>query len=265
MSIIAIDIGTTTTKIIEYKDDTIINKEICLTKNPEKTLDEFIKSIKAQNIEQIVVTGIGAQKIKHNNYNIPIKIVDEFKAIATGGLYLSQKKQALIVSIGTGTAFIRASKTRYEHLGGTGIGAGTLTNLCNKLAGTNSFKDIIELSEKGTLDKIDIRIGDVTDKSISTLPLDLTLSNFGKFESNAKNADIVLGIINMIFETIGVMSAFALKNDKIKEVIVVGTITTIPCIKTILKKIEKLHKIKFIVPNNAEYACTIGAIKEGKV
>lgn len=120
MSIISIDIGTTTIKIIEYKDNQIINKEIASNKNEEKILEEFIEKykIKKENIEYIVVTGIGAEKIKTFK-NIPIKIVEEFKAIAAGGLYLSKKEEALIISIGTGTALIRATKNGIRHLGGT--------------------------------------------------------------------------------------------------------------------------------------------------
>ena len=264
MSIISIDIGTTTTKIIEYKDDQIINKEIASNKNEERILEEFIDKykIKKENIEYIVLTGIGADKININKYNIPVKVVEEFKAIAAGGLYLSKEEEALIVSIGTGTALIRATKNEIKHLGGTGVGAGTLTNLCKSYAETNNFEEIIELSKKGDLGKIDLRIGDATDKEITTLPLDLTLANFGKLEEDAKKEDIVLGIVNMVFEIIGMMAAFSLKNDRIKKVVLIGNIVKIPRVNKILKKIEKLHKISFIIPENPEYAVALGAIKE---
>lgn len=263
MSIIGIDIGSSTTKIIEYAEDKIINKDIILNKDVEEILEEFLNknNIKAEKIERIIVTGIGANKLENNKYNIPIDIVEEFKAIAAGGLYLADKKEAVIVSIGTGTAFIKVNQNEIKHLGGTGVGAGTLTNLCNKLCETNSFEDIIELSKKGDLSKIDLRIGDKTTEEIDTLPHDLTLANFGKFSKDATNADIALGILNMVFEVIGMMAAFAVKNDKIKEVILIGNITVIPSLKRILKKIEEIQDIKFIVPENAEFGVVIGAIK----
>ncbi len=266
MLIIAIDIGTTTTKIIEYKNR-IINKEIVQNKNPEKALKDFINKykIKKENIESIVLTGIGADKIKLTDLNVPIKIVEEFKAIAAGGLSLCKKEEALVVSIGTGTALIRASKRKIEHLGGTGVGAGTLTNLCNRFAKTNSFDEIVELSQKGNLNKIDLRIKDATNKKIKTLPPDLTLSNFGKLSKDAKKEDIVAGIVNMVFETIGMMAAFSLKNDKIKEVVLIGNIVTIPRVNKILKRIGELQNISFITPKNAEFGVAIGAIKQIKL
>ncbi len=121
LSIIGIDIGSSTTKIIEYKNDKIINKDIFINENVEQIIDKFItkNNVKMENVESIVVTGIGADKLKNNKYNIPIKKVEEFKAIGVGGLYLTNKNEALIVSIGTGTAFVRANKNKIEHIGGT--------------------------------------------------------------------------------------------------------------------------------------------------
>lgn len=261
MSIIGIDIGSSTTKIIEYKNGIIINKQISTNTNSEEVLDNFIENNNIKNIEEIVLTGIGLDKIEVNKYGVPVKKVDEFKAIGVGGLNLSNRKEAIIVSIGTGTAFIRADGKDIKHLGGTGVGAGTLSNLCDRFVNTKSFEEILELSQKGDLSKIDLRISDRTDEEIETLPPDLTLANFGNLKEDASNADITLGILNMIFEVIGVMAAFISKNDTIKEIVLIGNIVTVPAVKDILRKIEKLHNIKFIIPENAQYGVAIGAIQ----
>lgn len=121
MSIISIDIGTSTTKIIEYDNNKIKHKSIMQNKSTEKVLKEFIvkNGIKQEKIEQIVLTGIGAEKEKLKNYKVPIEVVDEFKAIANAGKFLSGKDKILVASIGTGTALIRVNKNRITHLGGT--------------------------------------------------------------------------------------------------------------------------------------------------
>lgn len=261
MSIIGIDIGSSTIKIIEYKDEQILNKEISESKEHKKTVDNFINKNNIKKIDKIVLTGINAKKINLSNYNVPIHIVEEFIAIGTGGLYLSNKDKAIITSIGTGTALIRAEGKTFNHLGGTGVGAGTLTNLCKKFAEIKSFDEVIELSKQGNLNNIDLRIADLTDEDIKTLPPELTLANFGKLNEDASKADIVLGILNMIFEVIGMMAAFASINDEIKDIILIGNIVKIPVVKEILKKIEKTHKVSFIIPENPQYAVAIGAIK----
>ena len=121
MSIISIDIGTSTTKIIEYDNNKIKHKDIIQNNNIQKVLKEFIDKnfIKLNKIEHIVLTGIGAEKEKLKNYKVPIKVVDEFKAIANAGKFLSGKDKILVASIGTGTALIRVNKNRITHLGGT--------------------------------------------------------------------------------------------------------------------------------------------------
>ncbi len=261
MSIIGIDIGSSTIKIIEYKDEQICNKQILESKEYEKTIENFINENNIKIIDKIVLTGINAKKVDISKYNVPVQIVEEFVAIGTGGLYLSNKKKAIIASIGTGTAFIRAEGKTFKHLGGTGIGAGTLTNLSNKFTGTKSLKEIIDLSKNGDLNNIDLRIADLTEENIKTLPPELTLANFGKLSNTASKEDIVLGILNMIFEVIGMMAAFASINDKIKDIVLIGNIVKIPQIKDILLKIEKTHNVSFIIPEEPQFAVAIGAIK----
>ena len=262
MSIIGIDLGTTTTKIIEYDNNEIINKSIFEGKNYEDYLNSFIAKNNIIEIDKIVLTGISAKKIDLSKYNVPIRIVEEFIAIGTGGLYSSKKEKAIIASVGTGTALIRAEKEKeFRHLGGTGVGAGTLTSLCHKFAGVKSFDEIIELSKEGDLSNIDLRIADLTDEEIITLPAELTLSNFGKMNENCSKADYITGIVNMVFEVIGMMTAFASLNDSIKDIVLIGNIVAIPVVKDILRKIEKTHNVRFFIPENPQFAVALGAIK----
>lgn len=260
MNIIGIDIGSSTIKIIEYKDKKICAKGIFESKDYEKVIDNFINENNIKDIDKIVLTGINAKKLDISKYNVSVEFVEEFIAIGTGGLALSKKEKAIIASVGTGTALIRAEGKNFKHLGGTGVGAGTLTNLCNKFAGIKSFEEIIELSKQGNLDNIDLRIKDLTDDNIQTLPPELTLANFGKLDKNASKADIVIGLVNMVFEVIGMMTAFASINDEIKDVVLIGNIASIPVVKDVLNKIEKTHNVKFTIPENPQYAVVIGAI-----
>lgn len=119
--IIGIDIGSSTIKMISYENNQILDKEITTNLNIDKVLKDFIQNndIKIEKIKKIIATGIGANNLNYNKYNIPIEKVEEFKAIATGGLYLSKKEEAIIVSIGTGTALIKSNGKEVKHLGGT--------------------------------------------------------------------------------------------------------------------------------------------------
>lgn len=171
----------------------------------------------------------------------------------------------IIASAGTGTAFIKNENGNITHMGGTGIGGGTLINLCKKIIPDITFEKINKSIQKGSLEKIDLKIKDVTTNNIETLPKDTTAVNFGKLDNKATNDDVIIGIVNMIFETIGVMSALIAKGEKIKKIIVIGQIAKMPYAKEVLTKIEKLHNVEFIIPENAEYMTALGAIASAKI
>ena len=260
MSILGVDIGSSTTKIIEYENEEIKNRIILREGFSKEKLDKFILENNI-NVEKIVFTGIGASKINTENFSVPVSFVDEFTAIAKGGSYLAGKEEALVASVGTGTAFIEVNETKVKHLGGTGVGAGTLFNICKRMLNIDSFDKIESLAKIGNVEKIDLRIKDITSDEIPTLPLDLTLSNFGKFEEDSKDEDIVIGLINMIFEVIGMMTVFITSNMNVNDVILIGNITVLPGVKYVLDRIEKVQNVKFIVPENSEFAVVLGAIK----
>lgn len=121
MHIICADLGSTTTKIIEVDENSkILNKNIYQKAEPEKLLKKFIESnnIKPEKIETIIITGVGT--IKEQEFlKIPVLYIDEFKAIGLGGLAVSNKENAIVASIGTGTAFIKANNSEIKHLGGS--------------------------------------------------------------------------------------------------------------------------------------------------
>ena len=112
------------------------------------------------------------------------------------------------------------------------------------------------------MSNVDLTIQDVTTKEIKNLPKDITSSNFGKLNASSTNDDIVTGLINMVFEVIGMLAAFANRNEKNKDAVVIGTITTIPIVKEVFNRIEKIQNIKFIIPQDAEFATAIGAIRK---
>lgn len=263
MSNIGIDIGTTNIKIIETNENLKIkNKAIFARIDPNIALENFVNTnnINMNNVEKIAITGIGTDKFTKEKYKASIIEIPEFIAIGNCGKIVLKNEDFVVASTGTGTAFIKNKDGVITHMGGTGIGGGTLINLCKSVLPNTTFKEINEAIQKGNLANVDLKIKDVTTNNIATLPKDTTAVNFGKLDDNATKEDVVLGIVNMIFETIGVMSALIAKGDDIKKIIVTGQIAKIPYAKEVLNKIEILHNVEFIIPENAEYMTALGAI-----
>lgn len=264
--IIGIDVGGSTTKIVGYYEDgKLVGRLMVEAADPLTSaygaLGKFVNENKLSlsQVKQIVLTGVGASLFKDDIYGIPARHVDEFKAIGLGGLALSNKKEGLIISMGTGTAFVRADKNGIRHIGGSGVGGGTVLGLCGRLCNARSFETIVELAHKGDLKKVDLNISDISAGDISTLAPEVTASNFGKMADGLTAEDLARGVLNMVFQTIGMLAVFACRNDNVKDVIITGTLSTVPCAKTLFKQVERLYNIKFIIPAHSIYATATGA------
>ncbi len=264
--IIGIDVGGSTTKIVGYYENgTLINRLQVEAADPLTSaygaLGKFVNEnrLSLEQVKQIVLTGVGASLFKKEIYGIAATHVDEFQAIGLGGLALSKKKEGLVISMGTGTAFVRADKKGISHIGGSGVGGGTVKGLCEALCSVRSFDTVMELASKGDLKKIDLNIADISKQDISTLSADVTASNFGKMADGVSPEDLARGVLNMVFQTIGMMAVFACRNDNIKDVIVTGSLSTAPCAEQLFKQVERLYKIKFIIPHHSIYATATGA------
>ena len=118
--IIGIDIGGSTTKIVGFKEKggkfELVEPQLVRANDPvTATYGAFGKftdenSMNISDISKIMMTGVGASYVKHNLYGLDCGRVAEFDSIGTGGLYLSGLSEALIVSMGTGTAIVHAKK-----------------------------------------------------------------------------------------------------------------------------------------------------------
>lgn len=264
-AVLGIDIGGSTTKIAGFRGKEQIGavqvRASDQTTSLYGALGKFLREYNAElgEIEKIVLTGVGASAFNEDIYGIPTEKTDEFQAIGNGGLMLSGLKEAIVVSVGTGTAFVRAVNGENRHIGGSGVGGGTLVGLSSRLFGETDINYVSELAEMGTLENVDLLIGEITKNEIPNLPPDATAANFGSVKSRASKNDFALGLINMLFQTVGMLAVFACRNDSIKNVVVTGTTAMLPQGKEIFARMSSLYGIEFTVPHQAEFATAIGA------
>ena len=209
------------------------------------------------------MTGVGSSYVKRNLYGLDCRRVKEFESIGRGGLYLSGLDEAIVVSMGTGTALIHAKKENGEtvtkYLGGTGVGGGTLLGLSRKMLGVDTIEHLEQLAADGNLENVDLRIKDISNDDSFQINANLTASNFGKLSDIADNNDIALGIANMVAETIAMLSVFAARSFGINTVVLTGNLTTLDSIARVFEGLEKNFGVKFLIPENAQFATVIGA------
>lgn len=263
--VIGIDIGGSTTKIVGFDGKSMISPLLVRATDPIASVygafGKFLNThaLKLDDIERIMITGVGSSFINNRLFGIPTGKVDEFMAIGMGGLFLSNLDKAIIVSMGTGTALVKAENNTAVHLGGTGVGGGTLLGLSNRMLNVRHFDELIEAANGGDLSNVDLTIGDISKEVMETLPSETTASNFGKISDLVTKADLAMGIINLVFQTIGMIAVFNTRIDKIKDVILTGNLTNVPQAQYIFDQLSKLYDVNFQTPQNAEFATAVGA------
>ena len=268
--VIGIDVGGSTTKIVGFRKNgeqkELISPLFVKAADPVTSIygafGKFIdrNGLALSDIEQVLTTGVGSSYLSKPIYELPCASVPEFKSIGLGGLYLSHLCEAIVVSMGTGTAIVHARRGQdTEDLGGTGVGGGTMMGLSKKILGMEEIEHLEALAAQGDLANVDLRVGDITkkDKNV-TLPDHMTAANFGKLSDVASQADVALGIMNMVFETIGMMAIFAARSRNIHDIVLTGNLSRIAYAKEAFASLSSMFSLNFIIPENAQYATVIG-------
>lgn len=273
--IIGIDVGGSTTKIVGFdKNKGIITPLTVKATDPvASSYGAFGKftsenDIEIKDIEKIYMTGVGSSFTESGLFGIPTEHVSEFHAVGLGGLYLSGLDEAIIVSMGTGTAIVHAKKNgTTEYMGGTGVGGGTLVGLSKKLLGLSQVDHIVELARDGSVETVDLRISDITKKDILPgLTTNMTASNFGKMSEVATREDVALGLFNLVFESVGMLAIFAARARGIKNIVLIGNLAVVPQAKETFSVLNEMFSMNFIMPENRQYGTVIGtALKHFEV
>ncbi|KAL8953989.1 MAG: hypothetical protein Q9222_000199 [Ikaeria aurantiellina] len=89
----------------------------------------------------------------------------------------------LLVNIGSGVSMIKVSgRRKFERIGGTSLGGGTLWGLLSLLTGARTFDDMLRMAETGDNGAVDMLVGDIYGADYSKIGLKSTAiaSSFGK-------------------------------------------------------------------------------------
>jgi type II pantothenate kinase len=212
-------------------------------------------------VQAIAATGGGARLLGDELLGIPVHKVAEITAIGVGGSTLAGKDDALVVSMGTGTAVVSVKGEQISHVGGTGVGGGTLLGLSKHLLNVVRLETLEELAAKGDLTRVDLTVGDIAGGPIGHLPADATASNFGKVSADARPEDKARALVNMIAEVIVVLSVAAARANEHRDVVLTGKLVRVKPFIERVTATRFLFERNFIIPPHAEYATAIGAAR----
>ncbi|HNY84221.1 MAG TPA: hypothetical protein PKK82_05120 [Anaerolineaceae bacterium] len=267
---LGLDIGGSTTKVVTYDDGKVGNYFLVKADDPVasaygavgKYLDQT--QLKVDAIDKIMVTGVGASYLSGDILGRETIRVSEFSCVGLGGLFLAKRKSAIVVSMGTGTSFVDAVDGEVTHVIGSSVGGGTLLGLAGSMVNVHDVDSFISLLNAGRLEAVDLTVGDITKQEIPGLPMDTTASNFGKVNDLATANDLAVGIVNLVFQSVGTAAVLSARYRGRKSIVFTGNLTRIPLGKQIIASFAKLYELEMFVPEHAEFATAVGAALMGK-
>ncbi len=265
--VIGIDVGGSTTKIVGIEDGNIIKSPMNITANDPITslFGAFGKylydnNIALEDVEHVMLTGVGSSGVTMPIYGLPTTHVDEFVSDGLGARFDSGLDRLVVVSMGTGTTLVRVDGDKINHIGGISMGGGTLQGLSHLLLKTSHIDDVVEMASRGDISHINLQIKDISKGDIEGLPMHATASLFGKAVSgNATQEDIAKGLICMVLETIGSCAVLSQIGGGFKDFVLIGNLTRLPECQLIFPMMESLYDVRFHIPEHARYCTALGA------
>ena len=269
--VIGIDVGISTTKIVGIDEKGMVISPIRIKATDPITslygaFGKYLhdNKIKLDEVEQVMLTGVGAAYIDEHIYGLPTSKSEEFIADGLGAKYESRLDRMIVVSMGTGTSLVKCDGENIKHIGGIGIGGGTLAGLSRIMLKTDDIKQITNLAKDGDVSKINLLIKDISAKPLPGLPMSAVASLFSNAKTNASREDIAKGLIWMVLQCIGSATILSSLESSIKDFVLIGNLSLLPLCREVYPAMEKVYGVRFHVPKYSEFCTAIGAALDYK-
>jgi type II pantothenate kinase len=255
MIICGVDAGLTDTKYCYEKDGEFVFTNV----KPENAVFAYT-GINADGdgyVESGTAAGGGIDISESGTAAGSDNVFPEFDCVVQGARKLTGLSEFLLVSMGTGTAFLRVTPDKYTHLGGSGFGGGTIRGLCGLTCKKKGLLEIAEIAKSGELSAVDLQIADVVKNADENLLAgDVTASNLYKLSPQTEPCDFAAGILNLAAESLLMMAVFARRGSE--KIVCIGGVSNLEAVKKAAVALGDMHKISFVFPENAAFAGALG-------
>jgi type II pantothenate kinase len=265
-----IDFGLTVTDAVVVEGGRVVRHAALVRPGPADVtiLRRALDALGEADVTSIAATGGRSRELPASLGGVPIRIVDEPRAIGLGGLALAGLEHALVVSCGTGSAMVvaDAGRDRFVHVTGTPVGGGTLEGLGAHLLGTRDVAEIVALAAAGRSSGVDTTLGDVLGGGVGSLPPSATAVSFGRLalgESGTRE-ELAASLVTMIAQTIAIIAHNAARAHEVPAVVVVGRLAEVPPVRSMIEAVFRIYGAdppRF--PDGAPTVAALGAALAG--
>lgn len=253
---LGIDAGASAVKLAAAENGELVFKKY-IPGHPDVAAVMSACGLRAADIGAVALTGLHAEKLAALPLPVPHRLINEFEAVAAGARLLSGRDRFIAASVGTGTAYISVDGERASHIGGTGVGGGTLCGL-GSLLGFNGAEELLLAASEGELSRVDLTIGDIQPDSTFLDPR-LTAANLAKISPDADKNDWAAGAVNLVLQAVGSMALLAARAAGTDAVVLTGALMTSRAAEENFRNFQNIYGTEFIIPPHAECATAFGA------
>ncbi len=263
---VGIDAGASLWKLALVRED--LELEL-LPAGAIEELRQRIGGLSPEEVDQVSLTGGGAARITAALDGVRFRQVDEFTAWARGAQTLAGRagwtlpRHYLLVSLGTGTSILEIDGERFQRIGGTALGGGTLLGLARLLCRAESFAEAAALASRGQRGRVDLLVRDVYPAGDIALPPDLTAANFAKLGST-EPADLAHALMGLLGENVGILCTAVAHARSIETVVFGGSaLEANPTLQEILRlTVQMGGREAWLLPDGA-FCGAVGAASIG--
>ncbi|WP_445493007.1 type II pantothenate kinase [Niallia sp. 03133] len=258
---IGIDAGGSLIKLAYYENGQFHNKKYSVSE-----IDSVLNWLKMMQVEKVGLTGGRAEWIK-DKFFPSATITHEFNAVRLGTNWLLKDmgvhvtENYLLVQIGTGTSWYFVNGEKSERILGSGIGGGTWLGLGALLTKEKEFAGLVDLAVKGNRQNVDLLVRDIYTIENPLLNGDLTASNFAKIDGVNDEKDLAASLLQMIGETIFLLTKQAANLNKPAYIVYAGTtISENKPLQNILSSFGEQLGVEQLFLEKGEYSGAISAL-----
>ena len=159
--------------------------------------------------------------------------------------------------------FFKGYKNKIStHLGGSGLGGGTIRGLCKLAAQVDDPEEIDELSKKGSQIG-DYVLKDVVSGPIGSLPDDSIAVHLGNLDmiNKLEKEDICKSIIYLVATNIARLAATTAIASSLNKIVVVGRSPNYSLYTEVLKRWIEYSGLEVVFLKDGEFATAVGALE----
>ena len=261
---VGVDFGITNSDIAIKSDESVSYRTLNSEKNIHLSLNNIIRDLQRNSIlKNICVTGGKHLDLPDNFDGLKVLKKNEISCIGAGAKHLSGlDSDFLVLSCGSGTACVGYKNKISTHLGGSGLGGGTIRGLCKLAAQVDDPEEIDELSKKGSQIG-DYVLKDVVSGPIGSLPDDSIAVHLGNLDmiNKLEKEDICKSIIYLVATNIARLAATTAIASSLNKIVVVGRAPNYSLYTEVLKRWIEYSGLEVIFLKDGEFATAVGALE----